>query len=128
MLEVLAQILLEFILQIFGEILLELGFRSLTEPFKNRKERDLGFAFVGYGVLGLALGSLSLLIFPHSFARSLEARNIGLLLIPLVSGLVMASLGWLRIRQGKRQIRLDSFSYGAICAFGMAIVRFKVAI
>jgi hypothetical protein len=99
----------------------------LAEPLKKRKERDLGFAFVGYGLLGLALGGLSLLIFPQSFARSPEARNIGLLLIPLLSGLVMAGLGWIRIRRGKKQIRLDSFSYGSICAFGMAIVRFKFA-
>jgi hypothetical protein len=127
MLEVLAQIFFELILQIFGEILLALGFRSLAEPLKKREEQDLGFAFVGYGLLGLALGGLSLLIFPQSFARSPEARNIGLILIPLLSGIIMAGLGWLRIRRGKRQIRLDSFSYGSICAFGMAIVRFKFA-
>lgn len=127
MLEVLAQILFEFILQIFGELLLALGVRALKEPLKKREERDLGFAFVGYSLLGLAIGGLSLLIFPHSFAHNPQARNIGLLLIPLLSGLVMAGLGWLHIRQGKRQIRLDSFSYGSICAFGIAIVRFKFA-
>jgi hypothetical protein len=126
-LAVIAQIFFEFILQLFGEVLLELGCNALTEPFKRREDRNPVLAFVGYGFLGFAVGCLSLVWFPQSFARSLESRITCLLLIPLLSGAVMASFGWLRKHRGKRYIQLDSLSYGSICAFGIALVRFKFA-
>jgi hypothetical protein len=36
----------------------------------------------------------------------------------------MAGFGWLLERSGKRRLRLDSFVYGFIFAFPMALVRF----
>jgi hypothetical protein len=122
--EFLFQIVFEFILQIFGELLVELGLRSAAEPFREREARNPVLAFVGYALLGIIVGGLSLLIFPQSFVRSAKLHWVSLVITPTLAGLVMSLVGWLRNRQGKTVIRLDSFSYGFIFAFGMALVRF----
>lgn len=122
--ELVFQIVLEFILQVFGELLVELGLRSLTEPFRENKQRNAFLAFVGYAAMGFVVGGLSLLIFPQSFVRSAKLHGISLLITPTLAGLAMSGVGWLRHRQGATVIRLDSFSYGFIFAFGMALVRF----
>ncbi|MBC7923715.1 MAG: hypothetical protein H7Z75_21780 [Ferruginibacter sp.] len=122
--ELLFQVILEFVLQIFGEVLIELGLHSLAKPFKEREARNPLLAFIGYVLLGSAVGGLSLLVFPKSFVRSSRLHGISLLITPLLAGIAMSGLGWLRLRQGKRLLRLDSFVYGAIFAFGMALVRF----
>jgi hypothetical protein len=123
-LEFILQIVFEFILQLFGELLVELGLRSLAEPFREREARNPFLAFVGYAFMGFAVGGLSLLIFPQSFVRSAKLHGISLFITPTLAGLVMAGFGRLRHRQGKTVIRLDSFSYGFIFAFGMSLVRF----
>ena len=122
--EFLFQIVFELVLQIFGELLVELGVRSLAEPFREREARNPFLAFVGYAFLGFIVGGLSLLVFPQSFVRSSNLHGISLFITPTLAGLVMSGVGWLRHRQGSRVIRLDSFSYGFIFAFGMALVRF----
>ena len=122
--ELLLQFFFEFVLQIIGELLVELGLRSLAEPFRDRETRSPLLTFAGYALLGLAVGGLSLLVFPDSFVRSASLHGISLLITPALAGLAMSGLGWLRNRQGQRLIRLDTFSYGFIFAFGMALVRF----
>ena len=119
---------LEFVLQVFGELLVELGLRSLAEPFREREARNPFLAFAGYALLGVIVGVLSLLIFPHSFVRSAKLHGISLFITPTLAGLVMSGVGWLRRRQGRTVIRLDSFSYGFIFAFAMALVRFLFTI
>lgn len=123
--ELLFQFIFEFILQLFGEVLVELGLHTLlAAPFKDREGRNPLLAVIGYVILGSAVGGLSLLIFPQSFVRSSSLHGISLLITPLLAGTAMAGVGWLRMRQGKRLLRLDSFGYGAVFAFGMALVRF----
>jgi len=70
------------------------------------------------------LGCFSVWLFPRSFVRSESLHGINLLITPLVSGLAMSALGKLRQRQGKTLLRLDSFVYGFLFAFAMALVRF----
>ena len=114
----------EFLLQVAGELLLELGLRSLGETIVSREDRNPVLAGIGYGLLGLIAGGLSLLIFPHAFASSERFHGISLLISPVLAGLFMAGVGWLRERRGQETIRLDSFLYGFIFALPMAIVRF----
>jgi hypothetical protein len=123
-LEFLLQTLIELVLYVFGELLVELGLSSLAEPFRSREARNPVLAFVGYALLGLIAGGLSLLIFPNSFVRSARLHGISLFVTPVLAGLLMSGVGWLRRRQGRAVIRLDSFSYGFIFAFGMALIRF----
>lgn len=122
--EFLLQLILEFLLQIVGELAIELPFRCLGETFRKRESRNPVLAGIGYGLLGLIMGGLSLLVFPQSFVRSERFHGINLVITPLLAGLAMSGLGWLRERKGQPRLRLDSFVYGFIFAFAMALVRF----
>ena len=124
-LEFLFSLFFEFALEFFGQLLIEFGLRSLGEPFVERERRNPIFAAVGYFLLGLILGGLSLLIFPQSFVRSQRLHGISLLITPVLAGLGMAAVGRLRVKRGQTLLRLDSFVYGFIFAFAMALVRFN---
>jgi hypothetical protein len=126
--EIIAEALLGFILEVIlpllGEIAFEALLRCLGEPFVSRERRNAIAAGIGYFLIGLILGGLSLLIFPRSFVRSETFHGINLLITPVVSGLVMAAIGRWRERKGETLLRLDSFVYGFLFAFAMALVRF----
>ena len=122
--ELLLSFLLEFLLPFIGELFLDIGIRSLGEPFMARERRNPFLAGLGYSLLGLIFGGVSLLIFPYAFVRSETFHGINLLITPVLSGLGMCALGWLRRRRGEPVLRLDSFLYGFLFAFMMALVRF----
>ncbi len=121
--EFLFQVVFEFLLQIFGELLVELGLRSVAEPFSDREARNPLLAGLGYAVLGVIAGGLSLLFFPRSLLRSTSLHGISLLLTPLLAGGAMSMLGAWRRRRGERLLRLDRFGYAFAFAFCMALVR-----
>jgi hypothetical protein len=126
--EIIAELILGFILEILlplaAELSLDILWRSLGEPFVARERRNSVLAGVGYFLFGLMLGCFSVWLFPRSFVRSESLHGINLLITPIVSGLAMSALGRLRKRQGKTLLRLDSFAYGFLFAFAMALVRF----
>lgn len=126
--EFIAELILGFILEglipLVGEFSIETLVRCLGEPFISRESRNPFAAGVGYFLIGLMLGGISLLIFPNSFVRSETFHGISLLITPVVSGLVMAAIGRWRARQRKTILRLDSFVYGFLFALAMALVRF----
>ncbi len=109
LLNIIFELFIEFILQIVGEV---------------HKNFDATRAVLMYFGLGVITGWLSIMIFPHSFIRSSRLHGISLLITPLLAGFTMAGVGWIRRRQDKLVIRLDSFAYGFLFAFGMALVRF----
>ena len=128
------EIIIEFFFQIFGELILqvicELFLELTLRRFKGTMEPEKCMpvvAFFGYGILGVFIGGFSLLVFPHPFIGSSRFHGISLFITPLLTGFVMSSMGWLRKRQGKVVLRIDTFSYGFIFAFGMALMRFIAA-
>jgi len=126
--EILAELLLGFIIEvvipIVGELAFEILLHSMGQPFVSRERRNPVFAGIGYFLIGLILGGISLLVFPRSFVRSERFHGINLLITPLVAGLVMGAVGRWRARHGDTLLRLDSFVYGFLFAFAMALVRF----
>lgn len=126
--EIIAEIFLGFIVEVLIPLVAEFSFEALVycigEPFKSRERRNAVLTGIGYFLIGLILGGISLLIFPQSFVRSERFHGINLLITPLVSGFVMAALGRWRERHGKPVLRLDSFVFGFVFAFAMALVRF----
>ena len=126
--EIIGELILGFIVEVvlpmIGEILFEFLLHCLGQPFVSRERRNAVFTGIGYFMIGLVLGGLSLLVFPESFARSENFHGISLLITPVVGGLVMAAIGRWRERHGETLLRLDSFVYGFIFAFAMALVRF----
>jgi H+/Cl- antiporter ClcA len=92
--------------------------------FGGKRGRSKFLALVGYVLLGAVAGALSILVFPHSFIHSDRFHGISLLVTPVLAGLVMSAVGWLREKREQNLIRLDTFGYGAVFAFGFALVRF----
>ena len=82
------------------------------------------FAYAGICfAFGAFTGGLRLLVFPHPLIRPSRLHGISLLVSPILSGAVMASLGFILRRRGKRVIAIETFWYGFAFAFGMALVR-----
>ena len=124
MLELIFEILGEFLLQVAGEALAEVGLRSLSEPF--RRTPNPWVAALGYAVFGAVAGGLSLFAFPHNFA-SPPWRIANLVVTPLAVGGVMALVGVWRARRGQSLVRMDRFAYGYVFALSLALVRFLFA-
>ena len=125
MLEILFELFGEFILQVFGEALLELGLHSLAEPFK--KEPNIWLASMGYALFGTIAGGLSLLVLSHHFTPAGPLRLINLFLTPVAVGLCMSAMGVWRARRNEPVFLLNKFLYGFIFAAAVAAVRFRFA-
>jgi hypothetical protein len=117
------QVVAEVLIQLLAQLGVELGLRSIREPFRTRLVNPL-LAGLGYLMLGAALGGLSLLIFPSSFVTGQTARIATLLVTPLLAGGLMVALGAWRRRRDQQLIRLDRFGYAFAFALGMSLVRF----
>jgi hypothetical protein len=124
LLEIIFEFFLEFILQIIGEALIEVAFQKLSGTPWARKALNTILALIMYFGLGVITGWLSILIFPHSFIRSSKLHGISLVITPLMAGLTMSGIGRIRRWQGKPVMRLDTFVYGFVFAFAMALIRF----
>lgn len=115
----------EFVLQILGEVFIEIGLHSLAEPF--RKQPNPWLAAVGYTVFGAVIGGLSLLVFPHYLVASKGLRVANAALSPIAAGLSMAAMGKWRARRGQAVLRIDKFAYGYLFALSLGLVRFWFA-
>ena len=115
---------LEIIGQILFEILAEVFWRNLTKPFRRPKLFNPLLAGIGYAVYGTIAGALSLLIIPSLLIQPRWVRVVNLVVVPLVCGLIMATIGGWRKRREKELIRLDTFIYAFLFALSMAFVRY----
>jgi hypothetical protein len=125
------EILLEFVIQFFGELLVqlifELGFHGLAEPFRSVRKTNLVFAVVCYVCAGLASGAISLLIVPKHLIDSETLRYINLIATPIMLGIFFEVLGHLRQKRGEDKLPLDRFSCGFAFAISMGLIRMVFA-
>ncbi|WP_295458790.1 hypothetical protein [uncultured Thiodictyon sp.] len=124
MVELIFEVVGEFLLQAFGEALVELGFHSLAEPF--RRPPNPWLAALGYTLFGAIFGALSLLVFPNSLV-SAAWRFPNLMVTPLVVGGIMVIMGAWRTRRGQPALRINRFAYGYLFALSLALMRFFFA-
>lgn len=126
--EVIFELVLQFVLETIGQVLLqvlaELGWYSCAQVF----ERDPvpWMAAIGYTLFGSIAGAISLLFLPALIA-GFPARLANLVLAPLLAGLLMSMIGAWRRRRDQRLILLDRFRYGYLFALALALVRFYFA-
>ena len=128
MLEALGEILIEF----FGEIVLQLLLEGSCEAASHAVRRFRGqavnenrtLASIGYALFGALAGVASLVIAPHHLIRAPRLRGASLVVTPIIAGLAMSGLGRLRVRRGQPVLPLDTFFYGSLFAFTMALVRY----
>ena len=120
--ELLIEILGEFVLQFLGEVLLEVGLQALVAPF--RKESSAWLAAVGYAVFGVVLGALSLLVFPHYLVAAKSLRVANAALSPIAAGIGMVAVGAWREKRRQVVLRIDRFSIGYVFALAFGLIRF----
>ena len=124
MLELILGFVGEMLLQLVMELLAEFGFHSMRESFRPQPNPVL--ALIGYLLLGLLAGGLSLLLAPQ-FLIAQDLRVPNLAFAPVLAGLAMMALGAWRARRGDELVRIDRFLYGYCFALCIAIVRFRFA-
>jgi hypothetical protein len=124
MLEFIFELLGEFLLQVVSEVLIEIGFHSLAEPF--RRPPNPWFAAIGYVLFGAILGGISLLAFPNNLVPG-AWRVANPIATPIAVGGVMAVMGAWRARRDQQLLRIDRFAYGYLLALSIALVRFYFA-
>jgi len=120
--EALLQFCGEILLQMLFELLVELGCHKISDGLKQPKQPIL--SVVGFTVLGLLSGGISLLIFPNSAIHEPIFRRLNLVVTPAIVGLIMATIGKARVNKGQNLVRLDRFGYAFVFAFFMALIRF----
>lgn len=123
--EILFELLLELVFQLFGEVLVELGLHTVAEPFRQRPK--VWVAVLGYLVLGGLVGALSLWMFPGHLTRDGWPRLLNLVVTPVLAGLAMTLIGRWRARRGEPVLRIDRFACGYLFALTVAVVRFNFA-
>jgi len=121
--EFLLQIFLEFLLQVVGGVITDVVLHALSRFIRSSRTLNALVTLIMYLGLGLFVGWLSILILPEAFVRSSNLHGISLLITPVLAGFTMSALGWIRLRQRKTLIRLETFSCGFVFAFGMALIR-----
>lgn len=124
-LEFLFEVFFELVLQVALEILAEFSVRGIAAS--SRKPVNPWFAAIGYGMVGTAVGGLSLLVFPKHFVATSVGQVVNLIATPILAGLAMSLLGSWRARRGEDLVRLDRFACGYLFALSLAIVRFHFA-
>jgi hypothetical protein len=126
--EIIVELVLSFVweilLQIVGELFVELGLRSVRDSFRQRGRAHPALAALGVIVLGGVGGVLTSVIWPTRVFAAGPLPGVSLLMSPLLSGLAMESLG--RWKEGRGQARsyISTYWGGALFAFAMALVRF----
>ena len=135
--ELLAAILgaiLEFVLEAFLELIaaavLDLTSRALLGLFTGLAEtirNNRVLAGIMYALLGVVAGALSILVLPHPIIHREHPttfHGISLLISPIITGLVLSSIGGILRRLGKKVTPLETFGYGFAFALGMSVMRF----
>ena len=121
---ILLEILLEFVVPLFAEFLAELTLHKLRSMPSMRKTGRVVLTAILYLGVGLVAGFISLLIFPKAFARSSTVPGISLVVTPILGGVFLSYIAWLRVRTWDWTIRLETFAYGYLFAFAMTLLRF----
>lgn len=119
--EFIFELLLEFLIQVVGEAIFELGLHAMAEPL--RRPTNPWLAAIGYAIFGAIFGGISIGLFPQHMVAGLTWRWLNLLLTPISVGLCMSWLGWWRSRLGQPVFRIDRFSYGYLFALSFSAVR-----
>jgi hypothetical protein len=121
--------MIEFIFEIFGEVLLQLIAEVLTnfggQAWNRRRDEPTNpwLAAFGYTSFGLIAGGVSLLIFPHHFIHAAAARLLNLLLMPVGIGILLALVASWRSDGGSGS-PWHRFTCAYLFALSMAIIRY----
>jgi len=117
-------LLLELLIQVIVEGLFEVSSQSLSQKPWWPKIINQFIAAIIYLGLGAISGVVLTVFFPHRLIHTNRFTGLSLVAIPVMAALAMVGVGQLRRWQGRPLVRLDTFAYALIFAFGMATARF----
>lgn len=127
-LEILCDFFYEIFFQILAEILFELGCYGFSEPLNRKRRHNPILASIGYFISGGIIGAVTLFFLPSLMIHNPVLRIVNLIITPIIAGFTMSFVGFLRRKKGQNAVSIDSFYYGALFAFSLALVRFIWAI
>ena len=129
-----------FLLEIFGELILQLIFELICDfisrgvvntlywenVLKKRENKPINpiIATIWYFVFGAIAGGLSILLLPNLLIKLHWLSIANILFTPIIAGCCMLGLGVFRSKIGNEKILLNTFFYGFCFALAMALVRF----
>ena len=94
---------------------------------ESSRLRSVTLSLLGYALAGIAVGGLTLLLFPSHFIDDPDLRRLNVLLTPLIIGTLMAAYGRFRARRDRTVAGLEKFAYAFAFALAIAIVRYQFA-
>lgn len=114
------EIVFEFLLQLFGDVILD-GLLRSRSPVAN----TIGNSIVA-SLAALILAGISLAVFPQHLIASQDSRVAALVILPIVNGLLMSVIGRRYIRLGRPRSGYEHFfpafvfslTFGAIRLLG----------
>ena len=115
---------MEVVVEVFGQLFLEFGWRTLSEGFRERQRAHPLLSAAALALLGGVFGVVISLAFPNRLFGFQGIRGTTMVVSPLVTGTVMEAYGRWCDRHGRERSNFATFWGGAIFAFSMAAMRF----
>jgi uncharacterized membrane protein YfcA len=115
------ELILELIVSLFGELLVD-GVLHLAGESDRAKRTVLKMLL--FGVIGAAVGWVTLLIFPTHFIRDAQWQIAYLVVSPLLAAWLFSVIGNVRERKGKRVSAVEQFWPAFTFALALAVVRY----
>jgi hypothetical protein len=119
-----AQLIWELVLQTIFQVLFEAGLHGAKALFDTAREYSIWFAAIGYVILGVAAGGISLYFFPLLFVTTRVFQIASLVVTPILCGVLMSAVGSWRETRGLSRIRMETFAYGALFSLCFSLTRF----
>ena len=115
------EIIFTIIFTIIGSFFGDLAFALIIRPF--RTDIDPLFKAIGYGMIGLIIGILSLIFFPTYLIKDQIWRLVSFLITPLIAGLITAMLKVDKLEKQPFILKNHRFYYDFLFAFGWVLAR-----
>jgi hypothetical protein len=123
--EFLFWLLIEFLVQVVGEIVFGFFWEGIGHAFRwNRNAHPLLAAF-GWMIIGAATGAVSVLIFPDPILQHTRFHGFSLIAAPFATGALMKFFGDQVRARGRETTSLMTFWSGSMFALAFAVVRFS---
>jgi hypothetical protein len=124
--EIVAWLVVELLLQIAGEALVATGIESVSQSLGRREKPHWALAGLGCLLIGGITGLVVTLIYPHHISPSLSLPYFAIVILPILVGLAAFWLGERAEEAGRPRPTLATFWGGVLFALGMSLVRFLI--
>ena len=128
--EIIFELLIQFLLEMFVQGGFELGFRGIVSIFGAYEEGESvnpWLAVCGYIFMGAVSGGLSVWLVPMHLLQPPAIQILNLAITPIALGFIFEILGRWRSKTDKPRYAVDHFSYGFSFALAMGVIRYFCA-